>query len=82
MVTPTTIMGTVKLAIDMLTMTILKAIIVAMQDRQGTPTMMTWASLKHVTVEMLRLQAVMSMMKSLGKSTGTVTIDMKRMRRL
>ena len=81
-VNPTTIMGTVKLAIDMFTMTILKAIIVAMQDRQGAPTMMTWASLKHVTVEMLRLQAMKSMMKSIGKHTGTVTIDMKRMRRL
>lgn len=82
MVNPTTIMGTVKLAIDMLTMTILKAIIVAMQDRQGAPSTMNWSSLKDVTVEMLRLRAVMSMMKSLDKSTRTITIDMKRMHRL
>ena len=81
-VNPTTIMGTVKLAIDMFTMTILKAIIVAMQDRQGAPTLMSWAFLKDVTVEMLRLQAVMSMMKSLDKNIDTVTIDMKSMRRL
>ena len=32
-VSPTTIMDTVKLAIDVLKMTILKAIIVSMQDR-------------------------------------------------
>ena len=75
-------MGTVKLAIGVLKMTILKAIIVAMQDRQGATTMMTWAFLKHVTVAMLRLQAMMSMMKSLGKHNGTVTIDVKRMSRL
>ena len=81
-VSPTTIMGTVKLAIDVLKMTILKAIIAAMQDRQGASTLMTWAFLKHVTVEMLRLQAMMSMMKSLDKTTGTVTIDVKRMSRL
>lgn len=81
-VNPTTIMGTVKLAIDVLKMTILKAIIAAMQDRQGTLSLMKWASLKHVTVEMLRLQAVMSMMKSLDKNIDTVTIDMKSMRRL
>ena len=81
-VSPTTIMGTVKLAIDVLKMTILKAIIDAMQDRQDAPTLMTWASLKHVTVEMLRLQVMMSMMKSLGKHTRTVTIDTKSMHRL
>jgi hypothetical protein len=80
-VSPTTIMGTVKLAIDVLKMTILKAIIDAMQDRQDVTTWMTWAPLKHVTVEMRRLQAMMSMMKSLGKHTGNVTIDMKSMRR-
>ena len=76
-VNPTTIMGTVKLAIDVLKITILKAIIAAMQDHQDTPTMMTWAYLKHVTVEMLRLQAMMGMLKSSGKTTETVTIDMK-----
>ena len=76
-VSPTTIMGTVKLAIDMLTMMILKAIIVSMQNRQGAPTTMNLASLKDVTVEMLCLQAMMSMMKNLDKSTGTITIDMK-----
>jgi len=81
-VSPTTIMGTVKLAIDVLKMTILKAIIDAMQDRQDAPTLMTWASLKHVTVEMLRLQVMMSMMKRLGKHTGTITIDIKSMHRL
>ena len=80
-VSPTTIMGTVKLAIDVLKMTILKVIIDAMQDRQDVTTWMTWASLKHVTVEMLCLQAMMSMMKSIDKSAGTITIAMKRMRR-
>ena len=44
-VSPATIMGTVKLAIDVLKMTILKAIIDAMQDRQDAPTLMTCASL-------------------------------------
>ena len=81
-VNPTTIMGTVKLAIDVLKMTILKAIIAAMQDRQDTPTMMTWAYLKHVTVEMRRLQAMTNMKKSFDKNIETVTIDMKRMCRL
>ena len=81
-VSPATIMGTVKLAIDVLKMMILKAIIDAMQDRHGATTMMTWASLKHVTVAMLRLQAMMSMMKSLGNYTGTFTIDTTSMHRL
>ena len=57
-VSPTTIMGTVKLDIDMFTMTILKAIIVAMQDRQGAQTTMNWVTIKATTIEMLLPQVM------------------------